>query len=225
MRFKYLLLFALAFSSIGLVAFGDEDITLPILFETQERKRWCWAACSQTLAETKGKSFSQCEIAGLAITGDKNGCKGKEAEYDKIGFVDTALKACGINCYGRPGTLTYPEIVEQLKKEQPIAIRVMPPGYKNAHFVVIYGIKGEKLKIWDPEHQGKKLEVTKQEMENSVGRWLNTITLDEPPKLEEPFRRRTLGDIDKYLPKRLLKRDLSPPTHDDKSMLKTLSAP
>jgi hypothetical protein len=165
---------------LGRLAFGAEDIELNIPFYPQIQSYWCWAATAQTLAETKGVKYSQTEVVGLTEAPDKADCKGNEAEFNQIGHVDKALRACGVACHGRAETLTRDEVVKELEEKEPIVIRVIPEGYETAHFVVIYGVKGDQFLIWDPDHGGRKLSVTRQEMTKEVGRWVNTVTLGAP---------------------------------------------
>jgi hypothetical protein len=133
------------------------DLTIP----RQHLDNWCWAAVALGLHDAyRDTGQTQCSIASrvLSLVCSTDGCVTFEPRCNQPWTLPIALASHflqQLTLQSFPNHRSFPFIRDEIKKGNPVAVRVAFEGQLSGHFVVISGYRRRNndvdLRVWDPK--------------------------------------------------------------------------
>jgi hypothetical protein len=125
---------------------------MPFQIQTQEQDQWCWVAVSVSVDRyfSATSTFTQCSLARQVLGQD---CCAAPIPCNTPTYLQDALQAVGRLRAVQPGSLSFGDTLDQIRRGFPIGVRIGWFG-GGGHFVVIRGCHDapgiQLLSIADP---------------------------------------------------------------------------
>lgn len=137
---------------------GGRPMRLALTMRKQMQSDWCWAAVTEGVSTfyRTPSPWSQCSIADAAL-GRQDCCTTGGSDPDKCNkqfYLDVALDVVGHLRKIEPRGLTFPEIMIEIQKGQPVCCRIEWRD-RSGHFLCViggfFGPSGDAyLRVSDP---------------------------------------------------------------------------